>query len=234
MTTTDETLSPETLPPGWSRGILRDLCASIQAGPMMRTEDRGRTRADTDGGTPVVLPRDLREQRIASAEAADAPVIPWNRARTLAKYQLAAGDVLLTRTGTVGRCALVTGAHTGWLYHPNLVRLRLPPPEKRAGLVSAAYLAAWLSATDAHDWINTRTAGAVIPSLSIRTLGELPVLLPPGATQETIGATLAALDDKIQAHAEIVRATRDYRAVLADALTQGALSLSAEQSPAPL
>ena len=225
MTTTDE-----TVPPGWSRGTLRDLCASIQAGPVMRAEDRGRTRADGDGGTPVVLPRDLRGQRIVPEEAADTPVIPWNRARTLVKYELAAGDVLLTRTGTVGRCALVTGAYAGWLFHPNLVRLRLP--EEHAGLASAAYLAACLSATAAQDWIRTRTAGAVIPSLSIRALGELPVPLPPTAQQEAIGATLAALDDKIQAHTEIVRATRDYRAVLADALTNGLLS--AEQWSGPL
>lgn len=217
MTTTDE-----AVPLGWSRGILRELCASIQAGPVMRTEDRGRTRAHGDGGTPVVLPRDLRGQRIVPEEATDTPVIPWNRARTLVKYELAAGDILLTRTGTVGRCALVTGAHVGWLFHPNLVRLRLP--EERTELVSAGYLAACLSATAAQDWIRTRTAGAVIPSLSIRTLGELPVLLPPATLQETIGATLAALDDKIQAHTEIVRATRDYRAVLADALTNGLLS----------
>ncbi|MFJ9589257.1 restriction endonuclease subunit S [Streptomyces acidicola] len=213
MTTTDEFDPPD----GWVYCPLRDLCASIQTGPGQRAEDRGRTQAD--GGTPVVLPRDLRGRRIIREEAAAVPAIPWDRARTLAKYQLAEGDILLTRTGTVGRCALVTGEHVGWLFHPNLVRLRLP----EAGPVGAAYLAAHLSAAAAQDWIRTRAAGAVIPSLSIRTLGELPVLLPPLAEQAMIGATLAALDDKIQAHTEIARATRAYREVLADALMNGVL-----------
>jgi type I restriction enzyme S subunit len=217
VTTTDEFVPPG----GWSRRPLRELCASIQAGPGQRAEDRGRTQAD--GGTPVVLPRDLRGQRIVTEEAAAVPATPWDRARTLVKYQLVEGDILLTRTGTVGRCALVTGEHAGWLFHPNLVRLRLPGVRR----VSAAYLTAYLSATAAQDWIRTRAAGAVIPSLSIRILGELPVLLPPAAEQAAIGATLAALDDKIQAHTEIARAARAYRSALADALMNGVLSAEA-------
>ena len=205
-------------PDGWSLRPLAELCALIQVGPGARTEDKGRTQAD--GGVPLVLPRDLHGQRIVTGDAAAVPAISWDRARTLVKYELAEGDLLLTRTGTVGRCALVTSEHVGWLFHPNLVRLRLP----EAGPVGSAYLAAYLSATAAQDWISTRTARAVIPSLSIRALGELPVSVPPAAEQAAIGATLAALDDKIQAHAEIVRATRAYRGALADALTNGILS----------
>jgi type I restriction enzyme S subunit len=214
MTTSDELVPPD----GWSRHPLRELCASIQIGPTPRAEDRGRTQAD--GGAPVVLPRDLRGRRIGTENPAAVPAIPWDRARILVKYQLAEGDILLTRTGTVGRCALVTGDHAGWLFHPNLVRLRLPE-ERR---VSAAYLTAYLSATAAQEWISTRAARAVIPSLSIRILGELPVLVPPAAEQTGIGATLAALDDKIQAHTEIARATSEYRDALADALLAGVLT----------
>ncbi|WP_180989542.1 restriction endonuclease subunit S [Streptomyces cahuitamycinicus] len=208
----------DELAPGWSRRPLRELCSSIQAGPGQRAEDKGRTQAN--GGSPVVLPRDLRGQRIVIEDAAAVPTIAWERARTLVKYQMAEGDILLTRTGTMGRCALVTEEHAGWLFHPNLVRLRLPEGRR----ASAAYLTAYLSATAAQDWIRTRAAGAVIPSLSTRTLGELPVVLPPAAEQAAIGATLAALDDKIQAHTEIARATRAYRSELADALMNGVLS----------
>lgn len=214
MTTTDEF----TPPTGWSRIPLRELCASVQAGPGRRAEDSGHTRAG--GGTPLVLPRDLRAQRIVRDEAGSVPAVPWKRARTLSTYELAEGDILLTRTGTVGRCALVTEEHAGWLFHPNLVRLRLPEGER----VSAAYLTAYLSASAAQAWIRDRTAGAVIPSLSIRVLSELPVLLPPPAEQSAIGATLAALDAKIHAHTEIARAAADYRSVLADALTNGILT----------
>ncbi|MEV5428304.1 restriction endonuclease subunit S [Streptomyces sp. NPDC052701] len=218
MTTTEDPVPPD----GWLRRPLGELCASIQAGPGGgRHEDRGRSLAD--GGVPVVLPRDLHGRRIVPGGAAEVPAVSWDRARTLVKYELAEDDILLTRTGTVGRCALVTEDHAGWLFHPNLVRLRLP----RTGPVRPAYLAAYLSAASAQDWIRTRAAGAVVPSVSIRTLGELPVLLPPDAEQEAIGAVLAALDDKIRTHTEIVRATREYRSTLADALTSGVLAAGA-------
>ncbi|GHA09240.1 restriction endonuclease subunit S [Streptomyces echinoruber] len=206
------------LPDGWQRLPLLDVCASIQAGPGGgRAQDRG--RAPDGGGVPVVLPRDLHGRRIVRGDAEATPVIPWERARTLEKYYLVEGDVLLTRTGTVGRCALVTAEHAGWLPHPNLVRLRLSP----AGPVRAAYLTAYLSSTATQEWIRSRAVNSVIPSLSTRVLGELPVLVPPGAEQERIGAVLAALDDKIRAHTEIVRATSEYRDALADALLTGAL-----------
>lgn len=205
------------LPHGWQRVPLKELCASLHAGAAVRAQDKGRTQAD--GGVPVVLPRDLREQRITTAEPAAVPAVPWQRARALEKYLLAEGDILITRTGNVGRLALVTREHGGWLFHPNLVRLRLPD----GGPARASYLAAYLSSGTAQEWIRARAAGAVIPSVSIRTLGGLPVPLPPDAEQRAIGAILAALDDKIRAHTEIARATSEYRGLLADALMAGLL-----------
>lgn len=206
------------LPGGWQRVPLKDLCTPVQAGPAGRAQDKERTQAD--GGVPVVLPRDLRGQRITVAEPAAVPAIPRERARALEKYLLAEDDILITRTGNVGRLALVTAEHGGWLFHPNLVRIRL----RDTAPARASYLAAYLSSDIAQDWIRTRTAGSVIPSMSIRTLGELPVPLPPVTEQEAIGATLAALDDKIQAHTEIARATSEYRDALAGALMSGVLS----------
>ncbi|MET7691044.1 restriction endonuclease subunit S [Streptomyces sp. NPDC005483] len=207
------------LPRGWRPTLLKDLCVSLQTGPAAHAQDKGHTRAD--GGVPIVLPRDLRGQRIVSvADPAAVPAMSWARARAREQYLLTAGDILLTRTGTVGRVALVTGEHDGWLFHPNLVRLRLPDD----GAAQPAYLAAYLSSRSAQAWMDTRAAGAVIPSVSIRTLGELPVPLPPAAEQRTIGATLAALDDKIRAHSELVQATGEYRDVLAEALLTGALA----------
>ncbi|MFJ5308363.1 restriction endonuclease subunit S [Streptomyces sp. NPDC088350] len=207
------------LPGDWPLIPLKDLCQSLQTGPAGHAQDKGHTQAD--GGVPIVLPRDLNGHRIVSAaDPAVVPAMSWERARTRQLYLLTAGDILLTRTGTVGRLALVTGEHDGWLFHPNLVRIRLPDD----GAARSSYLAAYLSSHSAQDWVRTRAAGAVIPSVSLRTLGELPVPLPSAAEQRSIGETLAALDDKIRAHSEIARATGEYRDVLAEALLTGALT----------
>ncbi|MFI8088257.1 restriction endonuclease subunit S [Streptomyces sp. NPDC086080] len=212
----DSSTSPDRfVPRGWSRSQLTDLCESVQAGPAVRPVDKGRTQAD--GGVPIVLPRDLRGNRVITADPAAVPAMPWERARTLEKYLLQEGDILIARTGTAGRLALVTGEHAGWLYHHGLVRLRLAVQ----GPAQAAYLAAYLGSEAAQDWIRSRAAGSVIPSVRTRTLGELPVLLPPEAEQRTIGATLAALDEKVRAHSEIARVTGEYRRTLAEALLTG-------------
>ena len=201
------------LPSGWRRSLLKDLCSSMQAGPALSREER--TGAD---GVRLVLPRDLTDQRIAPTENT---AVTWDKARRLERFRLEAGDILVTRTGTVGRCALVTEAESGWLYHPNLLRLRLDEADRS----SAPYLTGYLSAGVAQQWVEARATRSVIPSISTRVLGELPVLLPPPAEQQAIGATLAALDDKIRAHNELARVTAEYRSALADGLMTGVLSV---------
>lgn len=213
---------PEHVPEGWRQVELRELC-SFQVGPAIGRDER--TDADSgDSGVLLVLPRDIAHQRITPAESVG--VVP-EKARALSKYRLAAGDVLVVRTGTVGRCALVTGEHENWLYHANLVRLRPDEPTPALTASLAAYLTGYLSAGVAQNWMRQRSAGSVIPSLSSRDLGELPVLLPPPAERRAIGETLSALDDKVRVHTEIVRATEEYRALLADLLMTGALSAGA-------
>lgn len=210
---------PGPLPAGWQRLALRELC-SFQAGPAVKGEER----TDAQAGVPLVLPRDVVHQRITPAEHVG--VVP-ERARMLQKYLLREGDVLLIRTGTVGRCALVTPEFGGWLYHANLFRLRLGGPDRDL----AAYLVGYLSAGFAQDWMRKRSASAVIPSLSIRELGELPVFVPPPAERQAIGETLAALDEKVRVHTEIAQATGEYRSALADLLMTGALALEHDGRP---
>ncbi|MDX2938004.1 restriction endonuclease subunit S [Streptomyces ipomoeae] len=201
------------LPAGWRRLVLKELC-SLQVGPHIRSEER----MGAGDGVPIVLPRDLSQQRIAQVERVFLDPV---RAGSLDRFRLAEGDLLVTRTGTVGRCALVTGEHHGWLY-TQMIRLRLDAPQ--ADLSLAAYLTGYLSAGAAQRWIKRRSAGATIPSINLRDMGELPVLLPPPGEQRDIGETLAALDEKVRVHTEIARATGEYRALLADLLMTGELS----------
>ncbi|MFJ9997921.1 restriction endonuclease subunit S [Streptomyces werraensis] len=207
---TDLSRGPAPLTAGWQRLALKDLCFS-QVGPHIRPDER----TVADYGVPLVLPRDLRHQRIARTE----PVgLEPAKAQTLERYRLAEGDLLLTRTGTVGRCALVTGEQHQWLY-TQMVRLRLRTPDPSL----AAYLTGYLSAGPAQRWMERRSAGATIPSISLRDLADLPVLLPPPAEQKAIGDILAALDEKVRIHTQIAQATGEYRGLLADLLMTGAL-----------
>ncbi|WP_314223796.1 restriction endonuclease subunit S [Streptomyces zaehneri] len=208
---TNESGSRTALPAGWQRHVLKDLC-SFQVGPAIKGEER----TDVGQGVRLVLPRDVVHQRVTPSQDIK---VTSAKARTLDKYRLAEGDVLVVRTGTVGRCALVAGEQDGWLYHANLIRLRLAESDQHL----AAYLVGYLSAGVAQSWIHRRSSGAVIPSLSARELGDLPVLVPPADEQRAIGETLAALDEQVRVHTEIARAAGEYRGLLADLLMAGAL-----------
>jgi type I restriction enzyme S subunit len=45
-------------------------------------------------------------------------------------------------------------------------------------------------------------------------LNKLPLVVPPKAVQETVIATARAIDAKINAHEEVIRATRALRGLL--------------------
>ncbi|NEB11830.1 N-6 DNA methylase [Streptomyces coelicoflavus] len=184
---------------------LGEICDIQGGGPAVRSAQQ------VEGGVPLVRPADLRHQRV-SARSAMICVGP-ERARGLGKYRLLADDILVTRTGTVGRVALVTGRESGWLYNTHLFRVRAKDP------LQAPYLLARLSHHSSVDWLERRAAGTTgMRSITLHTLQDLPVPLPTVDRQREIGAALQAVDEKIRAHEEVVRATADLRGTLADLL----------------
>ncbi|MFZ4236414.1 restriction endonuclease subunit S [Streptomyces murinus] len=192
------------LPQEWARVPLGEICDIQAGGPALRRTDQ------VPAGVPVIRPGDLRHRRVSANTVAH---LDPARARGLLKYRLDAGDILVTRTGTVGRAALVTEEESGWLYNTHLLRVRAHDPSQ------APYLLAFLSDRRVVDWLERRAAGTTgMRSVGIRTLRDLPVSLPSLGRQREIGAVLKAVDEKIRAHEEIVRTTTELRESLADLL----------------
>jgi restriction endonuclease S subunit len=144
--------------------------------------------------------------------------VAYEKARGLLRQRIAAGDILVTRTGTMGRVALVTAHEHEWLPNTHLLRVRPHDPAQ------APYLVAYLARRATADWLERRAVGTTgMRSITVRTLSELPVMLPPVEQQRDIGVTLAAVDEKIRAHEEIVRTTSALRDILSDLLMSGRL-----------
>ncbi|MGW8766466.1 restriction endonuclease subunit S [Streptomyces sp. NPDC055815] len=165
-------------------------------------------------GLPVIHPVDLVDHRLTASPSRH---VPAEEAERLRRYAVTAGDLLMTRSGTVGRVALTTPDEQGWLHGPSLIRLRVRTPES----VDPQYLLAFLSSSASQEWIGRAAAGSTIQHLSMRLLAELPVRLPGLAEQRRVGRTLRALDEKIRAHEAVVRATRALRGALTDTMTTG-------------
>ncbi|MZE81199.1 N-6 DNA methylase [Streptomyces xinghaiensis] len=201
-----------SLPSGWRKERLGAL-AEITVGPGGRRRDK---TDDTGRGTPVVRPAAVRGHRILHEGVS---WVPEDEAKTLTRYQLQPGDVVMTRTGTLGRCALVTEAEEGWIFGTHLVRIR--PFE----LSYADYLLGFLERPEAQSWISRRARGTAVRSVSSKDLHDLPVLLPPRAEQQKIGRVLNTLDQQRQTHTELIAVLDAYRAELADLLTSGHIAL---------
>ncbi|MPY52627.1 restriction endonuclease subunit S [Streptomyces acidicola] len=200
----------DDLPQGWRLAPLGEICDIQAGGPAVRRNEQVRA------GVPLVRPADLHHQRIL-ARSAMVHVDP-ETARGLRKYRIATDDILVTRTGTVGRVALVATDESGWLYNTHLLRVRAHDPAQ------APYLLACLSHRRVADWLERRAAGTTgMRSITVRTLQDLPVPLPPLDRQREIGAALKAVDEKIRAHEEIVRVTTELRETLAELLMTGRL-----------
>jgi Type I restriction modification DNA specificity domain len=141
---------------------------------------------------PPVVPQAPRETPFRSTLSASVEAAHRSR------YRIRSGDLLCARTGTIGRLALATAEQTGWIFGTGLIRIR---PSQQ---VDPLYLSLYLTHPAVQDWFSRNAGGTAIRNVNTRTLGSLPVSLPPLATQRAIGRTLGALNEKIAAHERAV------------------------------
>ncbi|GAA1595503.1 hypothetical protein GCM10009764_18220 [Nocardia ninae] len=164
------------------------LC-EIQAGP---SNALIKDLEFVDDGVAMIAPSQLRHRGIRDEHAKR--VRPED-ARRLAKFELADGDILCARTGTLGPCAIADQSAEGLLFGTGLLRLRA----RDLAVVDPRYLIAFLSLPSTVTWIENKAAGTTIPSISSANLGKLLVPLPALDVQKRIGAEVAAADAGIAA-----------------------------------
>lgn len=152
---------PGQLPPGWIETTLGEL-AEVTAG---RHYAHG--GAEVEDGVPLVRPAAISGGRVSTAVATEIRV-PESDVRGAFRERLRGGDILMTRTGTIGRCALITPAEEGWVFG-NVLRVR--PRDA----VLSGYLLAFLESRGAQERIRQWSTGSVISSISTRHVRELPV-----------------------------------------------------------
>lgn len=196
------------VPDHWQQTHLGQIC-DILVGP---SGARRSVEARSRSNIPLISPRDLRANRISpEGRAAVAPDI----AEQFARYRVVSNDIVCSRTGELGRRALVTPEQAGWLIDAACIRIRVREP------VNAGYLIQYLGHPTVQAWIMRTATGSAVPSVNARGLGMLPVVVPPARTQSTIAEVFSALDERIAVHEQISRTTARLRdALLPDLLTR--------------
>jgi type I restriction enzyme S subunit len=106
----------------------------------------------------------------------------------------AAGDVILTTKGTIGRRAIVPRSFPSYVYSPQVCFFRVLDQT----VVDNRYLYYWLGSPD----FITKSAGLrsqtdMADYISLRDMAQLAVPLPPISEQRAIAFVLGSFDDKI-------------------------------------
>jgi restriction endonuclease S subunit len=195
------------VPDDWVQSQLGEIC-DILAGPAIA---KASLAEPGSADIPVITPGDLRHNRVADDYTIG---VSPETARKLSHYRLLPDDIVCARTGHLGRHAVVKASQQGWLIGSSCLRLRVHL------MINARYLVYYLGHPVVCDWIIRNAGGSIIPTLSTKMLGSLPVVLPATASQSSIADILGALDDKIIVHEQISNATATLRdAVLLRLLT---------------
>lgn len=111
------------------------------------------------------------------------------------------GDLLFSYETRLGEAALMPSGVEACLGR----RMALLRPDR--SLVDPRFLLYFYLSPAFQSMILERTIhGATVPRIALSTMGAWPVSIPPLRTQQAIAEVLGALDDKIAANADLVRA----------------------------
>lgn len=171
----------------WEKVKLGDISANIQTGPFgsqLHQHDY------SEVGTPVVMPKDLIGGKISEQSIAR---VSQDHVQRLNRHIIQKGDILYSRRGDVGRCAIASDHETGWLCGTGCLRVTTDTT-----IADSKFVFYQLQQPEVVGWVEKHAVGATMLNLNTTILSNIPLLLPPIETQRRIADILSAYDDLIE------------------------------------
>lgn len=176
---------PATNPKGWDRAELSSLVegqGGIKCGPFGTQLGKHEYRSC---GVPLWGIRQVNRQFTIGTNE----YLSEEKAATLTDYNLCGGDIVMTRKGTVGNCAVYPKHLPIGVMHSDLLRIRLNP------LADTTFMTFQLRhSREITHQLSVMSSGAVMPGINVSKLKSLRVLIPPLALQQQFSDWLAACD----------------------------------------
>lgn len=156
------------VPGHWEVRTLGRISRSFRTGPF------GSSLHQSDyieGGTPLVNPTHMRGGRIVEDLRC---TVSADTVTRLSQYVLDKHDIVFSRRGELGRCALVRGREVGWLCGTGSIRVRVAYDDIDPDYLIEALQLQWVG-----EYLSLFSVGATMESLNTAILKRIPVLLPP-------------------------------------------------------
>ena len=198
------------LPKGWLISSLGDIAGKGQYG--------WTTKASSKGSVRFLRTTDITKREV------NWPAVPFceEPPGDLSKFILKAGDIVISRAGSVGFNKLITSVPEMAVFASYLIRFR---PSKA---IDPKFLAAYLKSDDYWNGIKSASAGIALANVNAANLAQLPIPLPPLAEQTRIANQLDTLLIRIQSCNDrfdaIPALLKRFRQAVLSAGTTGALT----------
>lgn len=121
------------------------------------------------GGVPLINPMHINNGRLTPSRDT---TVREAKAAELGEFRLSPGDVVIARRGVMGRCAVATSDHSGWLIGTGSMALTPGPA------LDANYLQLFLSSPDAVAALEANAVGTTMVNLNQGILLGLAMRLP--------------------------------------------------------
>lgn len=174
----------------WASTTLGEICergnGNIQTGPF------GSQLHQSDYkhvGTPVVMPKDIRNDKINTNTIAR---ISEEDVERLSRHKLSKGDIVFPRRGEISKRALVTEKEEGWLCGTGCLKINVGRQ-----IADPHFIFYYLGQKSVVAWIENQAIGATMANLNTSILKNVPVNLPSFLIQRNIVDVLSAYDKLI-------------------------------------
>jgi type I restriction enzyme S subunit len=160
-----------TLERAWRRCSLEQLCESpddIRCGPFG-------TQLSKDEYRPFGVPLWGIKQVNAQFATGTTEFLAQDKADKLKAYSLQSGDIVMTRKGTVGNCAIYPASLPKGIMHSDLLRVRVA-----SSLCNPVFLSHQLHfCREVQRQIAVISGGAIMPGINVTKLKKVEVFVPP-------------------------------------------------------
>jgi type I restriction enzyme S subunit len=112
------------------------------------------------------------------------------KAAELSQYSLKPGDIVMTRKGTVGNCAIYPDSYPNGIMHSDLLRLRVDATNSVGSFVAAQFR---FSPKVEHQ-VSLVSSGAIMEGINVTKLKEIVVEVPPFPLQQKFAAIVSRFE----------------------------------------